>query len=186
MNFEYRFNKSTTALLELHKQNVDRLLQDLLSSAGARHELGDANTLKKIKTVCVLQLKVGMDLLLKTAFELIESQEKNIVGDIFWVFISHKIQTLFEMINEQKLKALRASQGANVNQRLIDVASLDEEYKQHRNEAKHKFYGTLQSLVEKRDEQRKSAAMKRVYKNLFYLSVILLLGVVYFLYFVGL
>jgi hypothetical protein len=186
MNFEYRFNKSATALLEQHKQSVDRLLQELLRSASKKHELGDANTLKKIKAICVLQLNVGMHVLSKAALDIIEHQEKNIVGDNFWVCVSHKIQTLYTMMNEQKLKALKASQGANVNQRLIEVASLDQEYKQYRNEAKHQFDGALQALVEKRDKQRKSAAMKRVYKNLFYVSVVLLLCVVGWVLLVGL
>jgi hypothetical protein len=177
MNFEYHYNKRATALLQQHNHNIDRLLQDVLKGASAKHELGDGSTLKKIKTFCVLQMQAGIDLLLASALDVIETEAINSSGDKLWVFVSHKIHLQFAVINDKKLKALKASQGANVNQRLVEASSLEEEYKQYRSDAKSRFDKALQNLTERREQKRKSAIMTRLYKKVFYFVIVVFLCV---------
>jgi hypothetical protein len=182
MNFEYNYSKRVTPLLEQHCRRLDKLLQELLLAAGARHELGDPGTIKKIMTCCDSHAKTGINLLLKIAIDVVSADEKIIPSDVSWPSVSKKIQTQIGIIKEKKLKALKESQGSNLNRRLIDASSLDEEYKQYRAEAKHKFDQLLQSLSDERAAKHKLTLKRRLYLKLVCVGILVAVVIVIWLF----
>ena len=126
MNFEEKYIERVSILLKEHDANFELALKELLQNASRDHVLGDGNTIRNIMKCCSLQLESAINLLVETSTEMIHVYEKHLSREKIWNLINKDINSLIDITEEKKLKAMKTAQGSKINERIIEASSLDD------------------------------------------------------------
>lgn len=176
MNFENEYTQRVSFLLKEHDTNFDLALKKLLQNASAEHTLGNGNTIRNIMKCCSVQLESAIKLLIETSTEIIGVYEHHVSRKKVWNLISNDIDSLINITEEKKLKAIKTAQGSTINERIIEASSLNDKYQLFKSEAGYSLDKALAALREKRGKTLKDRLMYRLNNNWAYLIIFFAVG----------
>ena len=178
MNFETQYKKRIEILLIDREKEFDLAIKGLLQNAAKDHELGVGNTIRRIMECCTSQTEESIAVLVAALSEMIDIYDKRISNNKAWGIVEPFINKSVSLSDEKKVKAMEISEGAGLNESIINASSLEEKYQLLKSEAKFSLDKTLSDVKTKRGKTRKDRILYYINNSWLYLIGLALVATV--------
>ena len=177
MDFEIQYKQRIEILLTDREKVFDLAIKGLLQNAARDHELGSGNTIRRIMKCCTSQVEESIAAVVSAMSEMTGTYDKRISNKKAWDIVEPFINALISLCDEKKMKAMKNSQGTDLNESIINTSSLEDKYRLLKSEAKFSLDKALSTVKSKRGNTLKDRVLYHLNNNWFYL-IIVVLGVI--------